>query len=353
METPQDDADAEPTGRAKGGKARMAALTPEERSAQGRRAASARWENVPTATHIGELHIGDLVLPCAVLPDGTRVISQGGVTTAFGPVSGGWQARKRAEDEHTGGLPSFLVAKSLKPFIDSDLATRVSTPQKYRDPRGGPIRVGLEAGLLPRVCEVWLRARDKGDALTKIQLPVADRADILMRGLAHTGIIALVDEATGYQRDRASDALAKILEAFIAKELRAWVQTFPADFYEQMFRLRGLPFPSTSVKRPQYFGNLTNDIVYKRLAPGVLVELKRVTPRNDGGRPTAKYFQSLTTNAGYPKLKEHLGAVVAYMRISKTWDAFMRLLDEQYPRFGDTVMLPMDYDQSRDDGKGL
>ena len=32
-------------------------------------------------------------------------------------------------------------------------------------------------------------SRDKGK-LTKIQLPVADRADILMRGLTHTGIIA-------------------------------------------------------------------------------------------------------------------------------------------------------------------
>jgi hypothetical protein len=47
---------------------------------------------------------------------------------------------------------------------------------------------------------VWLRALD-ARALTKIQLPVADRADILMRGLAHTGIIALVDEVTAYQRE--------------------------------------------------------------------------------------------------------------------------------------------------------
>jgi hypothetical protein len=44
--------------------------------------------------------------------------------------------------------------------------------------------------LLPQICEVWLKARDK-EKLTKIQFPVADRADILMRGLAHTGIIAL------------------------------------------------------------------------------------------------------------------------------------------------------------------
>ena len=48
---------------------------------------------------------------------------------------------------------------------------------------------------------------------TKRQLETAQQAEIIMRGLAHIGIIALVDEATGYQRDRASDALSKILEA--------------------------------------------------------------------------------------------------------------------------------------------
>ncbi|TJW94038.1 MAG: hypothetical protein E5X43_14475, partial [Mesorhizobium sp.] len=98
-----------------------------------------------------------------------------------------------------------------------------------------------------------------------------------------------------------------------------------------MFRLRRLEFASDSVKRPQYFGHLTNDIVYKRVEAGVLKELKRVTPRNESGRPIARYSQSLTKNIRYPKLKEHLGAVVAFMRISKNWDGFMNLLNEHYP----------------------
>jgi hypothetical protein len=112
----------------------------------------------------------------------TRVLSQGGITTAFGPVTGGWQTRKRAADDDIA-LPTFLVAGSLQEFIPDSLRELVAAPIKYRDPRGGPVRVGLDAGLLPQVCEVWLRARD-AKALTKIQLPVADRADILMRGCA-------------------------------------------------------------------------------------------------------------------------------------------------------------------------
>ena len=90
-----------------------------------------------------------------------------------------------------------------------------------------------------------------------------------------------------------------------------------------------------------------------QLASGVLKELKRVTPRNDAGRPTARYPQSLTRNIGYPKLKEHLGAVIAFMKISQTWGDFINLLNEHYPRKGDTPMLPMGYDQESDDGKGL
>lgn len=81
----------------------------------------------------------------------------------------------------------------------------------------------------------------------------------------------------------------------------SWVATFPDDFYSELFRLRGLEYPSATVERPQYFGHLTNDIVYKRLAPGVLAELRNVTPRDEQGRRRHKYFQRLTTNRGLPE----------------------------------------------------
>ncbi|WP_082081254.1 P63C domain-containing protein [Methylocucumis oryzae] len=101
-------------------------------------------------------------------------------------------------------------------------------------------------------------------------------AETLIRGFARVGISALVDEATGYQKDREKDALAKILEAFVAKELQPWIKTFDHEFYENMFRLRGIPYPpKNSNYKPSYFGHLTNDIVYRRLAPGVFRCFKR------------------------------------------------------------------------------
>jgi hypothetical protein len=104
---------------------------------------------------------------------------------------------------------------------------------------------GYPATILADICDVVLAARKAG-VLQKQQEHIADQCEILVRGFARVGIIALVDEATGFQRDRAKDALTRILEAFIAKELRPWLRTFPDEFYQELYRLKGKEFPSTA-----------------------------------------------------------------------------------------------------------
>jgi hypothetical protein len=237
-------------------------------------------------------------------------------------------------------MPAILQGKAIKPFISKETIEK-SSPIAFRPPSGGRAS-GYNAELLPAVCEIYLKARDAG-VLPRNQEHVARQAEVLVRGLARVGIIALVDEATGYQEVRARNALAKILEVFIAEELQAWVVTFPPDFYRELFRLRGLEYPQMTVRRPQYFGHLTNDIVYSRMAPGVLNELKRITPRDETGRRKHKYFQRLTANPGYPKLREHLGSVVTLMKLSPDWPEFMEKLDQIHPRIGDTIPLPLSY----------
>jgi hypothetical protein len=246
-----------------------------------------------------------------------------------------------------------LVETIAQKGIDiKDLAARIRNPIRFVPPTGGRSVYGYEATILADLCDVVLEARSKGGVLQQ-QEHIAKQCEILVRGFARVGIIALVDEATGYQKDRARNALAKILEAFIDKELQAWVQTFPSEFYQEMFRLRGLDYPTETVKRPQYFGVLTNNIVYKRLAPGVLEELRRVTPRTESGNRRHRFFQRLTQNTGYPKLKEHLGAVVAFMQTSVDWGEFMSKLDRFRPRYGETAELDLAYPDNEDDGKGL
>lgn len=339
----------ETSGKAKGGYARALKLSKSERSKIAKEAAAARWsEDTPQAvcgSTDTPLKIGDIEIPCYVLEDGRRVLIQSGMLTGLDMKQGTATAKGQGDR-----LSKFVGTNALKDFVDDDLRDVITNPIRFRTP-SGTVAYGYEATVLADLCESVLRAR-QAQTLNYQQHHIAERCEILVRGFARVGIIALVDEATGYQEFRQRDALAKILEAFVDKELQKWIPTFPPNFYRQMFRLRGLDFPKDSVKRPQYFGLLTNDIVYKRLAPGVLDELKRVTVKNEAGQPKHKLFQRLTTNTGYPKLKEHLGAVTAIMELSDDWDDFMRKLDRLRPRFGETRMLPFpEYDQ--DDGKGL
>lgn len=340
----------EPTGRARGGHARAERLTPEQRSEIARQGAAARHSGaVLKATHGSSdnpLKIGNVEIPCYVLEDDRRVLSLGGMVRALG-ISIGGTGRRQGDR-----LYRFATQKSLEPFIFNDLVNRMENPVRFQAPTGGVPGTGYEATILPDLCEAVLAARE-ADALRPDQLPIAKRCEVLVRGLARVGIIALVDEATGYQRDRAQDALARVLEAFIAKELQPYVATFPTDYYQEMFRLRGLNYPHSSVRRPQYFGMLTNDIVYKRLAPGVLDELKRVTPKLESGRHKNKLYQRLTNNLGYPKLREHLGSIVTMMKLSSSWHEFMERLDRLHPRYGETMQLPLEYKKDEDDGKGL
>lgn len=209
----------------------------------------------------GTLKIGGSELQCFVLDDETRVLSRASFVRAIGrtgKVKGG----RQFDDEFQ--TPVFLSADNLKPFFPSNLDEN-SKPILFQ--YNGKEMIGYKAELLADVCDIFADA-DKAQALHKNQQHIADACRLLARGLTRVGIVGLVDEATGYQRFRAANALAEILEKFIASELRPWVKTFPEEFYENLFRLRGLEFPRDTVQKPQYFGHLTNDIVYRARKSG-------------------------------------------------------------------------------------
>ena len=323
----------------KGGKARAEKLTTAQRKEIAKKAAQSRWnKDLPQATHEADIKLGDLIIECAVLADGTRVISERAMTRAFGGKRGGshWKRIK----EGGANLPVYLSAKNYLPFIDNGLASALTSPIRYKTIKGN-IANGLDASLLPKVCNVFLKARD-AEELYKAQIPMSAQADIIMRGLAEVGIVALIDEATGFQRERANDALSKILEAFIAKELQPWVKTFPDEYYEQLFRLRGLDYPTETVHRPQYFGHLTNDIIYKRLAPAVLDELKKTTPKDKKGRNKNHYHRRLTPDLGHPKLREHMASVITAMKLSDDYEDFKKKIDRLHPKHGETIEMDLD-----------
>jgi hypothetical protein len=281
------------------------------------------------------LKIGGMEIPCYVLEDGKRVLVQKKMIGALGLSQGSAAGALRGDR-----LTKFVSGKALKPYVSSELGAVIKDPIKFLTPEK-QIAYGYEATTLADVCEAVLKARDEG-ALQHQQVHVAAQCELLIRGWARVGIIALVDAATGYERVRARESLVEIFEKFIAKEIRAWVKTFPDEYYEQIFRLNGWiyaqPFPK---KRPGVVGTWTNDLVYARLAPGVLKELKRVTPAGK------RLHQNLTENFGYQKLKEHLAGIMALQRASASWRNFYALVERSYPKHADVPVLPFSDDDPK------
>jgi len=294
-------------------------------------------EKLHHATHEGDLKIGHSVIPSAVLDDETRVLISKGFLTALGRP---WRGTERRTE-----LPNFIAATNLSPFITKDLRD-VLTPVKYKNMRGTTV-TGYRAELLPLVCDVYLEARATGSLIPR-QLPIAKQAEILVRSLSKIGIIALVDEATGYQGIRDRIALQKILEEYLLEEYeRVWAKRFPDEFYVEMFRLKNWQWKGMQVNRPSVVGTYTNDIVYKRISPEVLEEIKKRNKKlEEEGSAKVHQHRWLTLDTGIPALDRHLHAVIALMRAAPNWGSFHRSVKRAFPVKGDQI--PMDIPEKGD-----
>lgn len=333
------------TGRARGGAARAEKLSADERRNIARKAALAKKEiaTLPKATHGSEDHplrIGDVKIPCYVLEDGRRVLTRAGLQSGIGmSTSGAVKAGESRLALFMSGLAerASALGKHEIAIRCTLLQSQLSNPVKFRPPQVNAAWIGYEATILADMCDAILAARSLG-LLTHQQDHIAEHAELLVRGFARVGIIALIDEATGYQRDREKDALAKILEAFVAKELQPYVKTFPSDYYEELFRLYNLPFPPAGNKswRPGFIGHVTNDVVYNRLAPELLPELKKAASKHER---RSKLHQWLTQEIGHPKLREHLASIVAILKLSKTPAEFQQNVNRIHPAYNRTREL--------------
>jgi len=323
-----------------GGIARAKSLTPEERKAIAIKAAKARWEDdSPIAQYEGTFNIGNTEVTAVVLPDGTRLITQAAFLKALG--------RSRSPKAGTGvlttvdGLPFFLQANVLKPFIDNEL-TKSTKPVFYRTEKGKK-GVGYRAELLPQVANVYLCLRDKyqeeGKNVPKTFAHIVLACDLVTRALAHVGIVALVDEATGYQSAREHDELQKILDKWLNGYARKWAKTFPDEFWDKLLKAKGYE-SYIGLPRPQFIGHWVNDVIYKRLAPGVLAKIQEQNPKTKKGNRKFKHFQFLTEDHGAPELREHLTKAITIMDVAiATGQDFDILIDQVLPKYGNTIEM--------------
>lgn len=305
-------------GAAKGGRARASVLTADERSEIARKAVRARWEKagklkivegvgtgqtlpqgtLPYSMFRGNVKIGDMNVECHVLNDLRRVLTQREVVRV---LSGG---------RESGNLARYL---SRNPLFQDDFA---SGPMiQFRVPGVATIANGYEATLLIEICETYLEARDQR-LLKPSQLKLATQAEIVMRACAKVGIIALIDEATGYQEVRAKHALQIKLQAFIADEMQEWARMFPDEFWFELARLEGIHYSPRS--RPLRWGKYIMMFVYDAIDADVGRQLRTKNPNPHFLQNHHQWLKKY----GQDKVRSQIDKVVTIMKLCENMDEF-------------------------------
>lgn len=296
------------------------------------------------AKYNGELDLNGIKISCAVLEDGTRILVNRSLATALGIKGSGayWQKKKNNPGEAI--LPEYLSAQYLTPYISEELYSKLVSPINYENPNNQN-RDGVSAELLADILNVYIEANKNG-ALTDNK-QVAEIAYKMLLAFSKVGIIALVDEATGYQYDREKDELQKILKAYISEELLPWQKRFPDVFYKELFRLNGWDYTVSGIKkRPGIIGKWTNIIIYKELPHGVLDELKRKTPISNLGNRKNRYHQYLTTDIGEPNLEKQINKAITLFQVSDNMEQFWNNFKKMKMRQIGQMELPFDFDEN-------
>lgn len=276
---------------------------------------------LPIAKYSGTLPIGNVEIDCAVLDDGTRILSATSVFDAFGRSRKGMNSRLEIDGTK---IPPFLAAKSLEPYITQEVMGWTN-PVDYMD--GNQPKAGYKAGLLPVMCKIYLDARRDKAITRESQLKLADQAEILLTAFAQVGIDALIDEATGYQYNRSHNALRILLEQYIAEGMQKWVKTFPDSFFDQLDKLYDNQ-PTTSQKRPQYYGHFINRYIYKPIEHGYVKEALDKLNITDEGKRKARFHQWLSDD-GRQVLSRQLGRTEMLMEMCDDIEGFKKAAQKQ------------------------
>ncbi len=302
-------------GATKGGTARANVLTPERRKEIAKKAIAARWAKagklppedeepknsapeMPFSLFRGKLTIGNVEMECHVLNDFRRVLTQREVV------------RVLSAGRESGGLADYFQAKA---FADKPLDLGAIIP--FRVPGTQYVANGFEATTLIEICERYLDARDKG-LLRGKQKNLALQAEIVIRACAKVGIIALIDEATGYDKFKKKQEYQLKLQAFIADELQEWARMFPDEFWYELARLEGIHYSPRA--RPLRWGKYVMMFVYDAIDADIGKELRKKNPDPHYLQNHHQWLKKF----GRDKVHDQITKVVTIMKLCDTMDDF-------------------------------
>jgi hypothetical protein len=355
-------------GAAKGGRARANVLTAEERREIGRKAVQVRWAKarlsdsmaegigelmekgqapdaveqvlksadldskvlrklesipkLPIALFPGKLPMANVELSCYVLDNGKRVMAQREVVRLFtGHVK--------------GNLSRYLEAQYLQPYLPS--GSIIDQAIHFRIPGVPNIASGYEATLLLDICDGYLRAREDNVLDAPAQINLAKQAEIITRACAKVGIIALIDEATGYQQFRKKQELQLKLQAFIAEDMQEWARMFQDEFWFELARLESVHYSARS--RPLRWGKYIMAFVYDAIDGDVSKELRKKNPDPHFKQNHHHWLKEF----GRQKVHDQIERVITIMKLCDSMDDFRAKFTKVFKKTAISHQLNFDW----------
>lgn len=222
------------------------------------------------ALHTGVIKLGEFELPCYVLNNEMRVLSQREVVKL---ITGG---------RESGNLYGYLRARAVQPFLPAKFQeNNVNFDRNSLIFKAGSITAnGIQASDLVDICNAYLKARLAGELLPQ-QAKLAEQSEMFIAACAKTGIDAIVDEATGYQHFRKANELQEKFKAYLQDEYREWTLTFPRQVFMQMYKLEGMKPPVTHEPYPKRFGKYVMNFIYDTLDPDMANQLRTLAHAHD------------------------------------------------------------------------
>ncbi len=276
-------------------------------------------QNIPVTEFIGKIKIGGVDVPCAVLyPDSEN------------PVRVFWQREivYLLTGNKKGGLDRYLKPKNLQPFVPEKFKDKplADSTILFKTPSGGVAQGFLGSDLID-ICKMYMSAK-----LLPNQEHLRVKSQIIVFSFAKTGVDAIIDEATGYEKVRKDFSLMRNLEKYLSKEIQQFKDQLDIDFYKGIYRLNNWAYDDESIKkRSPIIGKWTNEIIYARFPVGVLGKIQERNPvvkkeGNKRGYRKHKNYNLLTEHIGLPALQQYISNAMFLMNVAPNWRKFKGML---------------------------
>lgn len=254
-----------------------------------------------TASHYGIVRFDNLECEAAVLTTGER----GYVRKELAKLLG-------FHESHKGGR----FARFLAEIAPNSLSLLEKTSGPILLPSGRQTQF-FPAGIIADVASAVVNAAITG-SLHRARQGIVGNCLTIMRSLATTGEVALIDEATGFQHHRAPDALQELISKLLRQSSSSWERRFHPDYYRALYRLFNWRYQGHEQNPPHVIGQITLRWVYGPVLPEELLgEI-----RNRKGI-SQKHHQWLSEQ-GLAHLESQTHTVTAIARSSMSYPDFKR-----------------------------